>query len=407
MKYILLLLLLPMLSLAQTPAEKESYKNRDKYLFAARPVQKKFLKTIPFDFDENKQIIIPVIIAGETYQFLFDTGATTIISEEIATKLALKQLFKNNLSDGAGKVQEQPFYSLPGLHVGGIDFENVVAATADMKKFETQYCVKLDGILGTNIMRKCHWKIDYKNGVITMSDKAIKPGKNFYAVDFEEGFSGTPILELFMGRYSVNMLMDTGYNGGFSIPDSLYFKSRKNHEKPYKKGHGITTITLFENDYKEKYMGIIDSVYIANKRHLVLNGIADIDHADTFLIGNRVFKGFGEVILDWKKHRIYLPEKVLDVNGEYNTFGFAPVFKNSNVVISIVWEGSDAFANGLAAGDTVTGINGHTTAGIDSAMWCGLLEQIKGEMASEVNISVLKQDGTTITCTLKRTNILK
>lgn len=406
MKYILLLLLFPLFTIAQTPAEKESFKNRDKYLFAARPVQKKFLKTIPFDGKDN-QIIVPVIIAGETYHFLFDTGATTIISEEIVTKLALKQLFKNNMADGAGKVQEEPFYSLPGLQFGDVDFKNVVAVKADMRKFEIQQCIKLDGILGTNIMRTCHWKIDYKNGVITMSDKAVKPAKNFYAVDFNESFSGTPMLKLFMGDYSVNMQMDTGYNGGYSIPDSLYFKSRKKHEKPYRRGYGTTMITLFENDYKEKYMGIVDSVYIANKRHLVLNGIADIDHANTFLIGNDVFKGFGEVILDWKKHRIYIPEKVVDVKGEYNTCGFAPLFKNGNVTVSIVWEGSDAFKHGIEAGDTITGINGQNTVGIDSGIWCSLLEQMKGKAASDVNLSVLKKDGSTITCTLKRGNILQ
>lgn len=406
MKYILLLLLIPVLTLAQTPTEKLSFKNRDKYLFAARPVQKKFLKTIPFDFDDNDQIIVPVIIAGQTYNFLFDTGAATVVSEEIVAKLNLNVLYKNKISDGAGTVQEEPFYSLPGLSMGGIDFKDVVAVSADMKKFETLYCIKIDGLLGTNIMRTCHWKIDYKNGVVTMSDKAIKPAQNFYAVDFKENFSGSPMLQLFMGRYNVNMLMDTGYNGGYAIPDSLYFKSRVNHEKPYTKGYGITTMTLFENDYKEKYMGIIDSVYIANKRHLVLNGVADIDHADTYMIGNDVFKGFGEIVLDWKKHRIYLPEKVVDVNGTYNTFGFAPVFKDGNVIVSIVWEGSDAFANGIAAGDTVTAINGQNTVDIDSDIWCGLLEQIRGKMASEVNVSVLKKDGSTIICTLKRINLL-
>jgi predicted aspartyl protease len=406
MKYILLLLLFPLFIIAQTPAEKESYKNRDKYLFAARPVQKKFLRTIPFD-GKDDQIVVPVIIGGETYHFLFDTGAATVISEEIAARLALKPLFKNNIVDGSGTVQEEPFYSMPNVQFGGVEFKNMVAIVSDMKKFETLYCVKIDGLLGTNIMRTCHWKIDYTNGVITMSDKAIKPEGNFYAVDFKESFSGSPVLELFMGDYSVSMLMDTGYNGGYSIPDSLYFKSRKNHERPFKKGYGTTMITLFENDYKERYMGIVDSVYIANKRHLVLNGVADIDHADTFLMGNDIFKGFGEVILDWKKRRIYLPEKVVDANGEYNTFGFAPVYKDGNVTVSIVWEGSNAFKHGIESGDAVTAINGQNTVDIDSGIWCGILEQIRGKTASEVNVSLLKKDGSTIICTLKRTNILQ
>lgn len=406
MKYILLLLLFPLFIIAQTPAERESYKNRDKYLFAARPVQKNFLKTIPFDFENIGQIIVPVTIKGKTYHFLFDTGATTLVSKEIVSEFALTSLFKNNIKDGAGNVQDETFYDLPGVNVSGIDFKNVTVAAVDMKKFETLFCVKLDGILGTNIMRSCFWKIDYTKGLITFSDKEIKPGKNMQAIDFVEGFSGTPILKIFIGIYNVSMHMDTGYNGGLFIPDSLYFKSRENRNWNYKKGYGTTAMTLFENEFNEKYTGLLDSIYMGNKQHLILNAIADIDHSDAYLVGNGVFSGFGELVLDWKKHRLYLPDTVINLTDRYTTSGFAPAFKDGALIVSIVWEGSDAFAKGLEAGDVITAINGQNTVGMQQEDWCDLLEVIINKKIAQVSLALRKKDGSVLECTLTPSALL-
>lgn len=402
------MLLLPVIALAQqTPAEKQAYANRDKYLFSTRPVQKKFEKTIPFSYEPNNQIIIPVIINGKTYHFLFDTGATTVVSKEIATELALTALFTNKLQDGADSVQEEIFYNLPGINMAGIDFENVAVVAGDMKKFDDVLCVPIDGLLGTNILRSCYWKVDYNNGQLTFSDREIKPAKGMYAIDFKENFSGTPLLELQMGKFRVNMFMDTGYSKALSIPDSLYFRARKNHERPFKKGFGTTTVTLYENSHKEKYIGLLDSVYVGNKHHLILDPLTDIDHADTFLIGNEVFKDFGEMVLDWKKHRLYLPEKTVVCKDRYASFGFSPLFINNKVVVSVVWQGSEAYTQGLTVGSVITAVNGQDTTNITHDMWCGLLDVFGYNKPAEIKVSTRDKDGKITNHTLKRVELLR
>ena len=57
----------------------------------------------PFDktisFTKNKGLmVVPVQIDGETYSFLFDTGAPMVISEELQAKLQCKKLSKNTQS---------------------------------------------------------------------------------------------------------------------------------------------------------------------------------------------------------------------------------------------------------------------------------------------------------------------
>lgn len=408
MKYLLLFVLLPVLSVAQqTPAEKQAFANRDKYLFSTRPVQKRFEKTIPFSYEPNNQIVVPVIIKGKTYHFVFDTGATTVVSKEIAEELALPSLFKNILQDGAGVEREETFYNVSDMQIADIDFKNVAVVAGDMKKFADVLCVNIDGLLGTNVLRSCYWKVDYSNGQLTFSDREIKPSKDMYAVDFKENFSGTPLLELYMGKYRVNMFMDTGYTKVLSIPDSLYFRARKEHERPYVKGYGTTTVTLFGNDPKEKYVGLLDSVYIFNKRHLLLNPIADIDHADTYLVGNAVFKGFGQMILDWKKHRLYLPEKTVDIKEAYPSFGFSPLFVNNQLVVTVVWEGTEAFKKGITVGSIITAVNGQDTVNITHETWCGLLDLFGNNKPPEIMISVQDKGGKITGYTLKRTELLK
>lgn len=133
MKYLLLFLLLPMVVLSQkTPAEKLAFANRDKYLFTTKPVQRKFERTIPFSMEPNNQIIVPIIIKGKTYNFMFDTGACTLVSRELAEELAMPALFKNLLVDGAGTAQEETFYKLSAMQIAGIDFKNVAVVALSL-----------------------------------------------------------------------------------------------------------------------------------------------------------------------------------------------------------------------------------------------------------------------------------
>lgn len=408
MKYLLLFLLLPVVALSQkTPVEKQAIANRDKYLFSTKPVQKKFEKIIPFNIEPNNQIIVPVIIKGKTYNFIFDTGACTLVSRELAEELAMPALFKNLIVDGAGTTQEETFYKLPDMQISGIDFKDVAVVTGDIKKFEDLMCVKIDGLLGTNVLRSCYWKVDYVNGQLMFSDKEIKPSKDMYAVDFEESFSGSPLLRLFVGNYHLKIFMDTGYTGVLSIPDSLYFRVRKEHERPFRKGYGTNMVTLFNNEHKEKYIGLLDSVYLENKRHLIINPVTDIDNGESYLIGNKLFRGFGQMVINWKKRRIYLPQKVVDSKECYATFGFSPLPVDDKLLVSVVWEGTEAHKKGLTAGMVITSVNGQDTSAINHQEWCDLIDLFNYNKPAEIKVTVKDKGGNIGEHTLKRIELLK
>lgn len=407
-KYLTLLLLCPLAAFSQTKAEKlakkQAFANRDKYLFAAKPAQKDFAITVPYT-EAHDLIIVPVTIAGESYNFLFDTGAATIVSTTLKDKLAMKPVFSNNLSDGAGTVQNEAMYAIGDVEFAGVTFSNVVGPAIDMVKFEKLFCIKLDGILGTNIMRTCRWKIDYNAKTLTFSDKKLKPEGKVREIDFVEGFSGSPMIKHVLGEYSYWSLMDTGYNGGFSIPDSLFFKSRVSKKMDYKKGKGNSALTLFDNKPVDEYVTVADTLYVGDL--LVKNQVLKIVPGNTALTGNEVFKTFGVVMIDWNKKKVYVPDAPIKENPNMYTFGFTPIFVEDVLKAGMVWETSPAGKAGIEVGDTIVSINGKMIKGLPQAEWCNLLELFlePGTLGAEMQVVIQKPDGATKSLQLKKSNL--
>lgn len=404
-KLCLLIFFFPLLLVAQTPEYKEAVKNRDKYLFAVRPENKKFIETVSFS-DPNGEMVVPVTINGNTYHFLFDTGAATVISDKLQEELALQTLFKASFTDGAGTTKEQQMYLLPSLQLGNIKFNTIATAVVDLSKFEQLFCIKIDGIFGTNIMRTCRWKIDYKSKTITFSDKKIKPVGRMESIKFTEGFSGSPMIKHYVGEYNYMSLMDTGYNGGFTLPDSLFFKSRKK-TLPHKKSTGKGSLTIFDQKPDTEHVAIMDSIYMNDK--LIKNQVVKITPSTMPLTGNEVFSQFGEIIIDWDKQILYVADVPVKESVTVNTFGFNPEFDNSQLQVGMLWEDSNAKQQGLELGDVIIALNGTDTRNMLQEKWCGLVTIFidKEDNRKQLELTVLKKDGHEHKYTLEKYNIFK
>lgn len=400
---LLVLLFVPVLLMSQTAQEiKKAYKNRDKYLFAVQVEKKNFTETIDFT-DKKDQIVIPVIIGGKTYQFLFDTGAVTVISTELQERLKPNVLFSNALIDGGGKENVEQFYNLGSVQIGSVKFNSVATVVADLSRFEKLFCVKLDGIIGANLLRTCNWKIDYKNKKLLFSDKKIKPLGDFTEIDFEENFSGSPILKTYMGQYYYLALMDTGYNGSLSIPDSLFFKNRKSKEIKLNKGFGKSSLSIYESAPETEHVGLMDTIHIGS--YFVKDVEVKINSSPGILIGNALLKNSREIIINWAKHKIYLSNAKMEEAAVYNTFGFSPLFIDGKITIVLLWDEGDAKSKGVALGDVITAINDENTKNITQEKWCELLEVLTND--DFIKIKTIRNDGTERGYELKKVNLLK
>lgn len=400
-KYILLLLLCPLALFSQTKAEKKEMKKKQEILFSVKPSQKNFTETIAFT-DAMDQILVPVVINGKTYNFLFDTGAITVVPPALIKELNLKPAFGANLVDGSGTVGQEELYTLPSLQLGSITFNNITTAVIDMSKLSTTFCVKIDGIFGTNIMRTCRWKVDYNNKQLTFSDRKIKPEGKMKEIAFEENFSGSPMLLQQMGEYNFKTIMDTGYNGVFSLPDSLYFKSRKSKQLKAYKTIGKAAFTIYEGTPATEHIVLLDSMYVG--KHLFKNSIVRVE-GNILLTGNKFFKRFGEMLLDWDSHTIYLADVPAKEDTEYLTFGFTPKRTEDNkVFVNTLLDNSVPQREGMQNGDEIIRIDDTLISESQYETWCEIVKKFRDD-SPDIKVTIRKSDGTEKSMQLKKYNL--
>src|SRR5690606_11198030 len=174
--------------------------------------KKKHIVEVPFTL-ENGLIIIPVTIEGETYRFLFDTGAPNVISTELSSKLTTKRKRSFRTSDSQGNQTILDYVSLPKIEIQGASFINMTAAVADLKKTDAIACLGIDGLIGANLMRKASWQIDNLNRVLRIAfdfEKLHLPEGSF-VIPFSTEVTGTPVLHLKIGNTDIKKIqMDTG-----------------------------------------------------------------------------------------------------------------------------------------------------------------------------------------------------
>lgn len=112
-----------------------------------------FITQIPFTYKLGL-MIVQVEIEGEQYNFMVDTGAPCVISEELEKKLGLKPILRDKVGDSQGNMQQQNFYKLPEIIFGDLKFTEIGVVAADLKKSKIIACLEVDGFIGSNLLRK-------------------------------------------------------------------------------------------------------------------------------------------------------------------------------------------------------------------------------------------------------------
>ena len=384
---------------AQTPKEiKKAIKNRDKFLYAVK-APKSFEQSINIEI-VNNEILLPVTIQGKTYRFLFDTGATCVLSPELKEQLKLKAVNSGNLQDSAGNISPQDFFIIRSLSIGDIAFTQVGAAAIDLKNFATMLCSSLDGVIGANLMRTCNWRIDYENKKLQFSTKKLLPKTDYTTTDFTEGFSGSPLVTITTGGFYFDALVDTGNNGSIDINEELYFKSRISTSGSFKKSFGKGFYSFTGNKDHTAYNGILDSLYIG--KTLVHNQPVRVSPSPMFMIGNEFLAQFGEIVFNWETMQLYLPVATKPLKPE-TSFGFSPIVNDEIMEVGVIWENSEAQKMGFEVGDKILSINGSDFSTLSNLQWCEVREIFREEKS--LDVTILKADGTKKTAQLAKYNL--
>jgi hypothetical protein len=118
--------------------------------------------------------LVPVRIAGRVYNFWLDTGSSmTMLASDVARDLDIKALVVDTLEivTSTGRVSASPGL-IPELQIGQVTIRNAPAMIVDEnmmqmrepKPIDQGPQVKIDGIIGFDIIRQLDLEVDYGEG---------------------------------------------------------------------------------------------------------------------------------------------------------------------------------------------------------------------------------------------------
>jgi predicted aspartyl protease len=302
---------------------------------------KEYYEVIPYETEIGK-IILPVTINNKTYRFLLDTGAPNLFSTELLKEINVAEGASINVNDANNQDQKMKFAVVPQLKIGNLVFENQAGLIYNFEEHNLLSCYKIDGFIGSNLLRNSIIKMNGANKTIIITNKIKSLNIDKKPVKMKlVGNQKSPYVELkFVGKNNEKasdmVLVDTGMDGLYDMSKRAYtiFENSKIFEALYT-ATGIGDSGLFgAGDSSEQKLLEIEN---ANLNQQIINNImVSTTLDDNSRIGLDFLK-YGDITLDFLNKKFYFESpKTIDVKEKTPKF-FTSV-QNDKVVIGIVWD---------------------------------------------------------------------
>lgn len=356
------------------------------YDTAALPV------TFPFR-DERAHIVIDVDFGdGTTLPFMLDTGAPSIVRDEIGAAHGGDVVAEMVNIAAGNQIAWHPLLLVDEIGIeGALTIGNATVETG-WDASGTLYCVTPNGLIGAQAMRNAIWQIDYGAQEITVAE-------GLDGLDHVEGaielpftikpdtLSPTPEVELQVGDGTLRFLIDTG--GGNPLVVSEVALASVGIEVPADAPRSANFIGGAGADYEAMIRSLVLPVGVAGTEFETTVFVADglAPGAD----GNmgHVFLSNFVVTFDWSTQTVYLDPIAEDGSVElFADAGSAAVgFQDGQVKVTSLAVGGPSDEDGLSLGTVVTGIDGTDVSGLTLDEFCAL------EIPEEFTIAT--EDGAT------------
>jgi predicted aspartyl protease len=365
-----------------------NYVQNVRLLTAGSLERTRFVDTIAFVYAKDLIVVDAQIHnQDEERHFILDTGAfDSKVEIRLAEELNLPTKATKTNSTAQGITEEIEVTQLPRVTLGETPFANISAGKLRYGAQSASQCVAPHGIIGANLMKLSHWKIDYPNQEIQFSDAPFDVrADDAFVVPFDTPLlSGTPEIEIQVGGRTVSgVLFDVGYNGGLVLPARLADAFPSTHEQTY---WDRSTSGIFGTNTDTLTAKQLD-VSIGEYEMRIPVEFSSLDKA---LLGNDVLEHF-EVTLDYDRNQIGLyPRSAVHVERPY---AFIPGVLNDSL-----WVVNRTMASlPFALGDTLLSINGQQPADLYRS-FCDYFFNVNALLATD-SLSVSRQDGSSITIT--------
>lgn len=298
----------------------------------------------------------------EELTFMVDTGALTVIDEEVAKRFMFKDSVTNKVADSAGNRKDIRLVQVNKISVGKVAVSDCAAAVVDMKKFNP----KIDGLLGSNFLRFFTVQLDYRNHRVAFLSKS--DGRSLEGAmklpmwqNMKFGFAPTIKCEI-DGSVALDCMVDTGHDAIASFPLSTLDKLPHFKTGEYISSNGSMGAGIFGKDtesYLVKTDRIASGPITIENAAMVSNRFEDV-----MTLGAAYLKNF-LVTIDYPASLLYLKQyEDQHLEKEMMSYGFAIAHEKDKAIVSGLWKGSVADKAGISVGDEVIALNGHETSGL-------------------------------------------
>jgi len=282
-----------------------SYLKNVKLLTEGEIRREGYVQTIPFEWRKDI-IVVKARLNADTVlrEFIFDTGAfNSKVESGLATALGLEVVTEKENSTAQGISRKIEIIRIDSLQLGETTIYSLGAGKLEYAPTSASPCIAAHGIVGANLMKLAHWKIDYGQQLLHFSDSPFEVGQAAHVLPFDRPLlSGTPTIDLKIeGKTLKNILFDVGFNGGLVLPLSVaeHFDD-------------IESSIILDESTSGIYGTNADSLLVKNLE-VSVGGMksripVEFSSLNKALLGNEFLKHF-LVVIDYEEEEIYLQKQ--------------------------------------------------------------------------------------------------
>ena len=359
-----------------------------------KPTSKTYYSEIPYKNVRGK-LIIPVTINNKTYRFLFDTGAPNLISLTLQKEINNSNDKSISVSDANQNKQRMALTTVPLLTLGNLSFKNTSALVFDSSNNLVFDCYAIDGIIGSNLLRKSIVQIQFKESkiILTNDSKKLRLDKTKGIDLMLRGNQSSPYINIKIKDHknaNENVLIDTGASGFYDMCKTNY-KLLQEHDilSNTINGEGASSLGLFgASEAETQYLVKIPSIEIDGHTFTNISTITSSDNNSR--IGSDILEN-GIMTLDFKHKRFYFDAYSAESDMTENNFGLTPTIQDNLLIVGIVWD--EDLKDKIHVGDRILKINDMDLSTMDI---CDLLTKDSPFKSSDsIHITIKNKAGET------------
>lgn len=314
---------------------------------AAKPA--KILAEVELDHDADRPVI-PVVIGGERYPFVVDTGAFTSCIDPLLRKHLGERIGRTVEKSDDGKwAQTVDEFAAPHAFVGKcLLLESGGIQCRDMGPFRRLDGGSYLGIAGVDFLKRYVVRIDFDAGTLQLLSRVPPQAGQLVAIDVDD--FGHPVLTANVGNQEEQFILDTGSDLSMTLGSHLFLQLVAQGSISHERDSGIMTV----DGPQPSVSGRLSTLRIGPFEHRDL--VVSMDGQNTLGVG---YLSRYALTLDLNSRKLFLkPGKAFERADTRDLSGMRIVQEGKDFVVDQVVPFGPAVRAGLQPDDVLVRIDG-------------------------------------------------